>query len=100
MPTRATITLMSPTQGENPNLGTFDFVALPRVGEIMDLNPPELRVQLIEHKPTPASQTTPGQTSERRDPPPAASYIDRILRGSSPGELPIQAPDKLGLIVN
>ena len=42
-------------------MGTFDFVALPRVGETMDLNPPELRVQLIEHKPTPASQTTPGQ---------------------------------------
>ena len=40
------------------------------------------------------------ETSERRDPPPAASYIDRILRGSSPGELPIQAPNKLSLIVN
>src|SRR3954453_18634620 len=63
MLTRATVTLMSPMQGENPNLGTFVFVALPRVGEIMALNPPELRVQLIEPKPTPASQTPPGQPS-------------------------------------
>ncbi len=73
---RATITLMSPMQGENPNLGTFDFVVLPRVGEIMDLNPPELRVQLIEHKPTPASQTTPGQPTL----PEVIVYVNRADR--------------------
>jgi putative tryptophan/tyrosine transport system substrate-binding protein len=30
----------------------------------------------------------------------AASYLDRILRGESPAELPIQAPTKFDLTVN
>jgi hypothetical protein len=30
----------------------------------------------------------------------AASYVDRILRGARPAELPVQAPTKLELIVN
>ena len=30
----------------------------------------------------------------------AASYVDRILRGTSPGELPVQLPTKYELIVN
>ena len=29
-----------------------------------------------------------------------ASYIDRILRGTNPGELPVQAPTTYSLIVN
>jgi putative ABC transport system substrate-binding protein len=29
-----------------------------------------------------------------------ASYIDRILRGSKPGELPVQAPTRYALVVN
>jgi putative ABC transport system substrate-binding protein len=30
----------------------------------------------------------------------SASYVDRVLRGERPGELPVQAPAKYELLIN
>jgi putative ABC transport system substrate-binding protein len=39
----------------------------------------------------------PDQIDQWRGP---ATYVDRILRGENPGDLPVQAPAKFELVIN
>jgi putative ABC transport system substrate-binding protein len=57
-----------------PSIGSFEFA---RAGGLMSYwyDPVELHAQ-------------------------AASYIDRILKGASPADLPVQQPTKYSLIIN
>jgi putative ABC transport system substrate-binding protein len=46
---------------------------------------------------TPILSYGPDQTDQFRQ---AAGYVDRILRGEKPADLPVQAPTKYDLVIN